>query len=459
MSRVIVIESMLQTIEKLRELTNEAPSFASEFSEDNVEILKTLSDGQRLDDEIKEQILKQLFSNSKVHLIYGAAGTGKTTLVNLISNLLTGYSKLYLAKTNPAVENLRRRVIYCDPDDDFITIDRYIKNSWYESQSYDLIIVDECSTVKNEDILRVLQRGNGASFILVGDTYQIEAIGFGNWFSICRNLLSANTCYELTIPHRSPDEYLQKLWDEVRRMNDDNVVLERMVRNDYSHPIDNDIFIRKADDEIILCLNYNGLYGLNNINRLLQLSNPNRAIDIGIWRFKAGDPVLFNDSGRFDVLFNNLKGRIISIENSTDYAYFIIEVDICLRELDVLMCDGLDLIESNDTRSKVGFRIARTKPYSSDEERATNDHIVPFQIAYAVSIHKAQGLEYDSVKIVIADETEEQITHNIFYTAITRAKSQLTLYWSPEVCNRILARIRPVDYQKDLLILKGRNIL
>jgi len=41
---------------------------------------------------------------------------------------------------------------------------------------------------------------------------------------------------------------------------------------------------------------------------------------------------------------------------------------------------------------------------------------------HAVSIHKAQGLEYDSVKIVITDEVEELVTHNIFYTAITRAR-------------------------------------
>lgn len=449
----------VQIVKKLIALTSVVPSFTPCFAESNIVALKSLPIGQRLDDDSKEEILKRLFSDSMVHLIYGAAGTGKTTLVNLISHLLTGYSKLYLAKTNPAVENLRRRVTNSDPADEFITIDKYIKNSWYDSQSYDLIVVDECSTVKNEDILKVLQKGDGASFILVGDTYQIEAIGFGNWFSICRNLLPINICHELTVPHRSPDEQLQKLWDEVRSMNDDNVVLEKMVRNDYSHPIDNDIFVRKADDEIILCLNYNGLYGLNNINRLLQLNNPNEPIDIGIWRFKAGDPILFNDSGRFEVLFNNLKGRIISIENSRDFAYFTVEVDMHLRELNVLECDGLDFIESTDTRTKVGFRIARTKPYSSDEERTTNDHVVPFQIAYAVSIHKAQGLEYDSVKIVIADETEEQITHNIFYTAITRAKSHLTLYWSPEVCNRILARIRPVDYRKDLMILQGRNIL
>ena len=274
-----------------------------------------------------------------------------------------------------------------------------------------------------------------------------------------RNVLPDRCCHELTIPHRSPDEQLQRLWEEVRNMDDDNIVLEKMVRSDYSHPIDSDIFDSKSDDEIILCLNYNGLYGLNNINRLLQLNNSNPAVDIGVWRFKVGDPILFNDSGRFSVLYNNMKGRILSIQDSTESVYFTVEIDALLDELEVLCCYGLDYIGNDGGKTQVGFNINRTKPYSSDEERTTMEHIVPFQIAYAVSIHKAQGLEYDSVKIVIADETEDQITHNIFYTAITRAKQHLTIYWSPEVCNRILARIRPVNYKKDFQLLKAKNNL
>ena len=139
--------------------------------------------------------------------------------------------------------------------------------------------------------------------------------------------------------------------------------------------------------------------------------------------------------------------------------YFTVEIDALLDELEVLCCYGLDYIGNDGGKTQVGFNINRTKPYSSDEERTTMEHIVPFQIAYAVSIHKAQGLEYDSVKIVIADETEDQITHNIFYTAITRAKQHLTIYWSPEVCNRILARIRPVNYKRDFQLLKAKNNL
>lgn len=50
--------------------------------------------------------------------------------------------------------------------------------------------------------------------------------------------------------------------------------------------------------------------------------------------------------------------------------------------------------------------------------------IVPFQIAYEVSIHKAQVLEYNSVKRVITNEVEELVPHNIFYTAITIARKK-----------------------------------
>lgn len=448
---------IVEILSKLKELSDGGSTLSAYFSEENIKMLKSLPGEFRLDDPEKEAILNSMFTDSRVHLIYGAAGTGKTTLVNHISRLMLSRRKIFLAKTNPAVENLRRRVISCNDSNEFTTIDRFTKNSHYQSMHYDLIVVDECSTVKNEEILKILNIMDDGVLVLVGDTYQIEAIGYGNWFSICKNEMPEFCCHELTVPYRSSDEFLKKLWKEVRNMTDDNTVLEEMVRSDYSHPIDNDIFDKKIDDEIILCLNYNGLYGLNNINKLLQLNNPNKAVDIGVWRFKIGDPILFNDSGRFDILYNNLKGKLIGIQDKGNSIYFTVEVELKLTEGEVACCDGLDFINSNTKKTTVGFVVNRMPPYSSDEENTSNENIVPFQIAYAVSIHKSQGLEYDSVKIVIADETENRITHNIFYTAVTRAKSRLTIYWSPEVCNRILSRIRPANYKKDYYLLKEKN--
>lgn len=73
---------------------------------------------------------------------------------------------------------------------------------------------------------------------------------------------------------------------------------------------------------------------------------------------------------------------------------------------------------------------------------------------YAVSIHKAQGLEYRSVKIVITDEVDEMISHSIFYTAITRARERLKIYWTPEVENKVLSNMAPMDRRKDVGILR-----
>ena len=78
---------------------------------------------------------------------------------------------------------------------------------------------------------------------------------------------------------------------------------------------------------------------------------------------------------------------------------------------------------------------------------------MPFQVAYAVSIHKAQGLEYRYVKIVITNEAEERISHNIFYTAITRAKEELKIYWSPETEKRVLEKMTLKNSNRDTNLL------
>lgn len=96
---------------------------------------------------------------------------------------------------------------------------------------------------------------------------------------------------------------------------------------------------------------------------------------------------------------------------------------------------------------------------TSDEDDDSSHTTVPFQIAYAVSIHKAQGLEYDSVKIVITNANEDDITHSIFYTAITRARKKLKIFWTPETQQRVLSRLHRDINTKDAHILSARKNL
>ena len=86
--------------------------------------------------------------------------------------------------------------------------------------------------------------------------------------------------------------------------------------------------------------------------------------------------------------------------------------------------------------TRIRFDVLDFEEEMADEDRKKS--IVPFQLAYAVSIHKAQGLEYRSVKVVIPSSNAEKITHGIFYTAITRAKEKLKIYWSSETMHDIV---------------------
>jgi ATP-dependent exoDNAse (exonuclease V) alpha subunit len=198
-------------------------------------------------------------------------------------------------------------------------------------------------------------------------------------------------------------------------------------------------------------LNYDGLYGINNINRFLQSSNSGAATSWRVSTYKVGDPVLFNEIERFrPVIYNNLKGRIVGIERVRGQIQFDVELDRPLSEFDV---DGDELkwVEGSTVRFSV------YEYDTSDEDDDSLNTTVPFQVAYAVSIHKAQGLEYDSVKIVITDANEDDITHSIFYTAVTRARERLRIFWTPETQQAVLKSLHRSTNPKDVALLSSRR--
>lgn len=399
-----------------------------------------------MDDPAKVDALKLLFSRSRVALLYGAAGTGKSTMVDHIAHYFNDKQKLFLAHTNPAIDNLKRKVTAQNAE--FRTISSQIGRK-PSNLDYDLLVIDECSTVSNSDFLAVLRKTSFKLLVLVGDVYQIESIQFGNWFGIIRSFIPLTSVFELTTPFRTKNNSLLALWDKVRSI--DNDIAELMAQNGYSTVLDKTLFQPLGQDEIILCLNYDGLYGINNINRFLQSTNPGKAT---IWRvstYKIGDPVLFNETDRFrPVIYNNLKGWIVGIERTKERIQFDVELDRPLSEFDV----------DNDDLEWIGGSTVRFSVYdsgSSDEDDDELNTSVPFQVAYAVSIHKAQGLEYDSVKVVITDANEEDITHSIFYTAITRARERLRIFWTPETQHAVLQRLSRGANSKDVSLLASRR--
>lgn len=451
-NQVFINDYKLDTCKIIKKLQELAKSGVEDYSGDVEHWL--IFDNYKIDCEEKKAIITRIFSKSQVGVIYGSAGVGKSTLINHVSHFLNEEDKLFLTQTNPAKENLMRKI---DAENTtFSTIERF-KHQGSPFTKYKLLVIDECSTVSNKDMVEVLQIANFEMLLLVGDPYQIDAIQFGNWFSVLKSFLPACAVFELTHPHRTKDKRLLELWDKVRNMED--TAKEVIERESYSLKVDETLLSPLEPGEAILCLNYDGLYGINNINRFLQEINHNPAVQWDIQQYKNGDPILFLDSDRFrPVIHNNMKGiiqgvKIIDAGTTEERIQFDVEIPKLVFEHDILDLE-LELLENSEEEKKSLIRFYVHKLKSADEDGEDSRTVVPFQVAYAVSIHKAQGLEYDSVKIVITDEVEELVTHNIFYTAITRARKKLRIYWTPEVEEKVIKRIKPRDISKDVEILK-----
>ena len=133
--------------------------------------------------------------------------------------------------------------------------------------------------------------------------------------------------------------------------------------------------------------------------------------------------------------------------------YFEVEIEKPLTSLDVFG-SNVSLIETKQFSSVVGFKI--DKEFENDDDDDDKNNIVPFNIAYALSIHKAQGLEYNSVKVVLTKNVEKLISPNIFYTAITRAKKNLRIFWTAETGQCIIDQIKNNSSTKDYNIFKNK---
>ena len=389
--------------------------------------------GIKFEDKLKQIAMKYLFVSSQVMLIYGAAGTGKTTLIKYISNMLDKSKKLFLTKTHTALQNLQNRI--CNIDNiSFASIDSVTKSN--EIIDFDVIFIDECSTIDNLTMKKLLEKvKEETKLVFSGDIYQIESIDFGNWFYYAKDIITTKgASIELLRNWRTEKGELISLWDEVRKKRP--IITEKLsMDGPFSKDLGEEIF-ELSDDEVVLCLNYDGKFGVNNINQYFQNANTkSKAFSWAEWVFKIGDRIIFLDTRRSSLLYNNLNGTIYNIKKNESSIIFTIDIKIHLTE-EQCKYESFDYIDNISDGTRIRLEVIKWNDDLSDEDKIKT--VIPFQIAYAISIHKAQGLEFKSVKVVIPSSNAEKITHSVFYTAITRAKENLKIYWSAETMDAIV---------------------
>lgn len=422
-------DTTINILKRLLQLTHNA---RFDRQEENERFIKNC--GIKFDDIDKKIALKYLFVNSNIMLIYGAAGTGKTTLIKYISNMFGDARKLYITKTYTALHNVIRNLGKNFDNCDFEIIDSITRSN--SAVVHDIVFIDECSTIDNRTMELLLEKiSNDALIVMSGDVYQIESIDFGNWFFYAKDIVKAKGgSIELCSTWRTKKEELKGLWKAVREKS---TIITEMLSMDgpFSENLGENIF-HLDEDEVVLCLNYDGKFGLNNMNQYFQNANTNsKAFSWEEWSYKIGDRIIFINTRRSALLYNNLKGIITNIAYAEKSIIFEIEVKAFFTESQC-EAESFDYVGTTEKGTIIRIEVISWDDELSEEEKVKT--VIPFQLAYAISIHKAQGLEYKSVKIVIPSSNAEKITHPIFYTAITRAKEKLKIFWSAETMKSII---------------------
>lgn len=370
-----------------------------------------------------------------VFILTGGPGTGKTTTLNGVIKILKAQKKriLLCAPTGRAAKRMSdltgepARTIHRLLEVDF-TAKGELKFKRNETNPLpaDVVIADEMSMVDALLMCSLVRAIKPTSkFIMVGDSNQLPSVGAGN---VLKDLIAS---------HYIPSVELKEIFRQAaqslivtnahRIVNSEFPVLDDR-QNDFffmNKSLESDIaglVIQLAkqrlpdtygfspiDDIQVLCPTKMGMAGTKELNKQLQSAlNPpsqNKAelkfFDV---IFRTGDKVM-QTKNDYDVLWtkNNEKGS--GIFNG-----------------DIGIIRSVDRFSQNVTIDFEG----RVAIYTSEMLRR-------LEHAYAITIHKSQGSEYDAVIIPITAFTHNLLYRNLLYTGVTRAKKMIIVIGTKEL--------------------------
>lgn len=370
-----------------------------------------------------------------VFILTGGPGTGKTTTLNGVIKILKAQKKriLLCAPTGRAAKRMSdltgepARTIHRLLEVDFNAKGELkFKRNETNPLPADVVIADEMSMVDALLMCSLVKAIKPTSkFIMVGDSNQLPSVGAGN---VLKDLIAS---------HYIPSVELKEIFRQAaqslivtnahRIVNGEFPVLDDR-QNDFffmNKSLESDIaglVIQLAkqrlpdtygfspiDDIQVLCPTKMGMAGTKELNKQLQSAlNPpsqNKAelkfFDI---IFRTGDKVM-QTKNDYDVLWtkNNEKGS--GIFNG-----------------DIGIIRSVDRFSQNVTIDFEG----RVAIYTSEMLRR-------LEHAYAITIHKSQGSEYDAVIIPITAFTHNLLYRNLLYTGVTRAKKMIIVIGTKEL--------------------------
>lgn len=394
--------------------------------------------GMLLSDMQKEAL--SLASQSRVCIITGGPGTGKTTLIQCLIQLFSGEGEIELCAptgraakrmteaTGREARTIHRLLEYSGSDEVF-------QRNADSPLTAKTIIVDEMSMVDiflMRNLLKAVK--NGTRIILSGDKDQLPSVGAGNVLSdliesgavpvirlteifrqaeksaIVKNAHKINRGENPKVNEKNTDFFLERC-----KTSQDTLT---SVLNLAKSRLPNYMNLDPLRDIQVMAPLKKSEYGVHNLNLLLQDELNPKGIKAELKKgetiFRLGDKVM-QTKNNYNIEWT--KGAETGLGVFNGDIGFITQVDPEERTVTVTFDDG------------------RVTEYDRDT-------LEDIELAYCMSVHKSQGSEFQAVILVLFSGPSMLMTRNLLYTAVTRAKKLVVIVGKEECIHQMVSNNR-----------------
>ena len=421
---------------------------------DNVKMIRTLREDLRIiedniDIELSEKQREAIESINEhnVCIITGGPGTGKTTIIKAIIELYKkhGMKPVLCAPTGRAAKRmtettgedaktLHRVLELAGMSDD---TDNFNTNLLVTPIDGDIIIVDEASMIDMflmNYLLKAIYKGT--KLVLVGDTDQLPSVGPG---SILKDIIDSKQVQTITLNQIFRQAAKSKIIVNAHRVNEGESfisgnVKETQIDEENIELLDDFFYINEANQEKIqqtivsLCKGRLKKFGNYDFFSNIQVITPTKKGKLGtkelnvLLQKELNPEEVDKDEKEFGEIKFREQDRVMQTKNNYNLLWEKDNDRTFRKELGNGIFNGelgiIDRINKEEKTVRVKFDDGKIATYD-------NTDLDQLEHAYAITVHKSQGSEFDVVILVASQSAPMLLTRNLIYTAMTRAKKLL----------------------------------